>query len=50
MDAIAVGNLRRANVWRKVWAIVGALLAVGMLAVQIMLMEAIIPWPDLGQW
>ena len=50
IDAIAAGNLRRANVWRKVWAIVGTLLVVGMLAVQIMLMEAIIPWPDLGQW
>lgn len=50
IDAIAAGNLRRANVWRKVWAIVGTLLATGMLALQILLMEAIIPWPDLGQW
>lgn len=50
IDVIAQGNLRRANKWRLVWAICGGLLAVGMLALSVLLIEGVVPFPDLGNW
>jgi hypothetical protein len=50
IDAIAAGNLWRANVWRVVWAVFGGLLATGLFALQVMLTDGIVPWPNLGHW
>ena len=44
------GNLWRANVWRVLWAAFGFLLVTGMLGLQVLLTEGIVPWPDLGRW
>ncbi len=50
IDAIAARNLWRADVWRVVWAVCGGLLAIGLFALQVMLTDGIVPWPDLGHW
>ena len=50
IDTIAAGNLRRANVWRALWAVFGFVLITGMLGLQVLLMEGIVAWPDLGRW
>ena len=50
IDTIAVGNLWRASVWRALWAVFGFVLVTGMLGLQVLLMEGLVAWPDLGRW